>query len=214
MSVQELLDKQASAYQRHVNVISRTQVTLKHQYQIQIQGTIPKKHRPLPPTIISTDSNKESFDKKFHQQYKELFFNSLQDAITRNVVTLELEKARCKDILIQTERVLCSVDQTGPLLAKRYNTFLQKLSIRNHEILPETQPTASKHRQTSKSNKKQPPHLKTMCIPPSTSTSHSENHHHTTNKKRKHNSPNPPTKKQMKLDSFLLPGHKLPKNPI
>lgn len=205
MSVQEFLDRQASAYLSHINVISRIQATLKYQYQIQAQGTIPKKHRPLPPVIITTDSNKKSFNRKFHQQYQELFFNSLQDAITKNTVNLELEKARCKDILIQTERELCSANQTGPVLAKRYNTFLQRLSIHNHQILPELrskfeiQPITQKHQQVTKTPEKQPPQLKPKQSPPSTVTNHSKNHHHTTSKKRKHtvNDTNLPPKKQM-----------------
>ena len=219
MSVQEFLDRQASAYQSHVNVISRTQATLKHQYQIQAQGTIPKKHRPLPPVIVTTDSNKESFNRKFHQQYQELFFNSLQDAITKNTVNLELEKARCKDILIQTERELCSANETGPVLAKRYNTFLQRLSISNHQILPELrskfkiQSVTQEHKQATKTDEKQPPQLKPRYIPSSTATYNSKNHH-TTSKKRKHivKGTNPPPKKQMKLDSFLLQGPKPSRN--
>ena len=215
MSVQEYLDKQAIVYQSHVNVVNRTQATLKHQYQIQALGTIPKKHRPLPPTTVSTDSTKESFDKEFRRHYHELFFSSLQEAITRNTINLELERARCKDILMQTERELCSTIETGPSLAKRYNTFLQKLGIPDHEILPElrskfeTQPICKTQPRASKSTEQQ-----RLSVPPPTPRNSNVNRHHTTSKKRKHNSSNPSGKKQMKLDSFLVRGPNLPKNPI
>ena len=65
MLVQELLKKQATEYQKHAHIIKKTQTLLDHQYQMQLQGTIPKKHKPLPPTIINTDASKEKFDREF-----------------------------------------------------------------------------------------------------------------------------------------------------
>ena len=120
MLVQELLKKQATEYQKHAHIIKKTQTLLDHQYQMQLQGTIPKKHKPLPPTIINTDASKEKFDREFLQQYYELFAKALQEAITKNTITLELEKARCSDILKHTERELCQATEPGPTLATRY----------------------------------------------------------------------------------------------
>ena len=191
MSVQEYLDKQTSMYKSHANVVCRIKALLEHQYRIQAQETIPKKHRPLPPAIISSDSDKESFERQFHQQYHDLFFKNLQEAITKNTINLELEKARCNEILVQTEKTLCLATETGLSLAQRYNGFLQKLHIKDHEILPELR---------AKFN--------TPTNGPPTSAISSKK------RKRKRHSSTQSTTKQMKLDSFLVLGSSLPRKPI
>lgn len=221
MLVQELLKKQATQYQKHMCVIKKTQATLDHQYRTQLHGTIPKKHKPLPPTVINTNGNKEKFNKEFLRQYQELFFKSLQDAITKNTITLELEKARCTDVLRQTERELCQLTEPGPALQKLYAKFLKDLLVTNHEILPElkkkfesqntpetqTSPTTSKIQHSPTPTSPEP-------LPKATQVrTHTSSQKHF-NRKRKNNTPIPATTKQMKLDSFLVPGPKPPKTPI
>ena len=138
MELRQFVEQQAMQYLKHRSIINKAEATLRHQHLTQSQGNIPKKHRPKPPTVVDTDCSK-GFTETFAREYKKFFFDTLQKAITHNTVTLELEKARCLDILRQTERVLCQSSMSPSLLAKYHTDFLQKLGITDHQVSPELQ---------------------------------------------------------------------------
>ena len=97
----DFLNKQATHYRKHQQIANTAKATLDHQYQIQARGTIPTKYKPKPLKVINTDNNKTKFTHKFMSEYKRLFTKSLEEAITQNSVTFELEKSRCLDVLRQ-----------------------------------------------------------------------------------------------------------------
>lgn len=102
----QFLGHQAAQYQKHQQIVKKAQTTLDHQLRLQSQGTISKKYRPRIPIILDTDHNKTQKE-KFLQEYKKLFNKHLQETITQNTIIMELEKARCQEILQQTEKGLC-----------------------------------------------------------------------------------------------------------
>lgn len=207
MSVEEFLKHQAAQYKKHQQTINTTKATLNHQYQLQTRGTIPKKHRPKPPTIISTDHSQTQATESFLSEYNKLFFRSLQEAISQNSITLELEKARCVDILNQTEKELCRAAEPPAMLLKWYTSFLRQINCTDHEMSLELQhkfrsPDAH-HTQDISQSKKRPPQSKGK---------YPINRSNTTTK-RKTLVAHPPAKKQMKIDHFLEKGRITSPNP-
>ena len=228
MELRQFLDQQATQYLKHRNIINKAEATLRHQYLTQSQGNIPKKHRPKPPTVVDTDCSK-GFNETFAREYKKLFFDTLQKAITHNTDTLELVKARCLDILRQTEEVLCRSSMSPSLLEKYHRDFLQKLDITDHQVSPELQ-----HKLQSQELTHSQPSTEAVAIVPSPSTyrehqqvTHTCTKRGTTSKgerptrghttpmttKRKNTTLQLPAKKQLKIDHFLLKGRKPPPNP-
>ena len=82
MEVKYFLTQNTKKYHGHHNTIKRTQATLQPQYRILASKTLPKKHHPKPPTVISTVQNKE-FVNNFDKKYKQFFLKWLQEAITK-----------------------------------------------------------------------------------------------------------------------------------
>lgn len=71
-----------------------------------------------------------SFNKKLFQQV-------LKEAVIQNTTTLELERARCQDILRHTEKTLVSAQESPSSLSKWFKKFLQDIKISDHVISPE-----------------------------------------------------------------------------
>ena len=211
MSLTQCLDQQAIQYKQHVNIITKTQTILDHQYKLQNRGTIPKKHRPLPPTIIGTDGSKEKFEEDFNHKYKVFFFQSIQEAITQNTITLELEKARCSDILNQTERELCQATVPTPLLENLFRKFLHQLNLPNHQMSPELKVKLQREKHQEPPQPETASVSKKQKILPLTS-SNSKRMPANTKRKRK-TTQHPTATKQMKIDCFLEKGPKPPPNP-
>ena len=69
MSVREFLKQQAKQYRIHQNIVKEAQITLNHQYQQKSQGTIPKKHRPKPPKVVS-EKSRDKHSRDFHTEYR------------------------------------------------------------------------------------------------------------------------------------------------
>ena len=58
----------------------------------------------------------------------------------KNTIILELEKARCEDLIRNTEDFLCKVTELSPTTLKTYYTeFLQNIEVTDHQISPELQ---------------------------------------------------------------------------
>lgn len=130
------LTQQVKKYQGHYNTVKRTKATLQHQYRIQTTETLPKKHHPKPPVVVDTVQNKE-FTKSFNKKYRRFFSECLQEAITKNTITLELEKARCQDVIRQTEEFLCQITESSTNIKTYYTEFLQTIEATNHQMSPQ-----------------------------------------------------------------------------
>lgn len=228
MDVRHFLEQQTKQYKIHQSIINRVQTTLQHQHQIQSQNNIPKKHRPKPPIVIDTDRSKE-FTETFTREYEKFFFKELQEAITQNTVTLELERARCSDILRHTEVTMSRSNIPTSLLTEYYSKFLQQLQITDRQPLPELQhklkcPDGPRYETSS------PKPMLTLTPTQTTCGAHQKNptslhtHRRTSSKgkfptnthkmgtKRKNAAPQPQAKKQLKIDHFLSRGQKAPSN--
>ena len=221
------LRSQIDQYQGHQNTIKKVQSTLQHQHQTLTGQTIPKKHRPKPPIVIDNDLDKK-LSKKFNSQYHKLFFETLQDAITQNTITLELEKARCQDIIRQTEKELSQMNEPPHVIQSHLNHFLKKLRIVNHQISPELhhklQESPTPHSQTIPRSRHEPSTAinsdrssNAATNYPSASKEKSKRTGPVLTTKRKRNIPQntsqQPARKQLKIDHFLVKGPKLPPNP-
>lgn len=88
----QFLQKQESEYKKHQRVIKAAEATVQQQIQIKSKQEIPKKHRPKPPTIFDSDNCKEKFLQSFQEEYKRFFLKNLDEAISLNTITIELEK--------------------------------------------------------------------------------------------------------------------------
>ena len=131
-----LIQKQKEAYLQHSSIVKKTQEVLTHQYQLQSYDSIPKKHRPKPPTVVDNFQQKKHVE-KFEKEYSKLYRESLKEAITQNTITLELELARCHEILQRTEKMLCSLTEPPSTLKKIYTTFLREINVSKHVPCPE-----------------------------------------------------------------------------
>ena len=151
------------------------------------------------PTIVDSAQSKK-LNQSFFKAYNELFLKGLQDAIIQNTTTLELEKARCLDILRHTEQALCISTDPPSLISKWYTDFLQQLNLESHVISPEL-----KHKLEA-STLHSPPSINTSANPAKLGT------------KRRREAQHPPTTpkphpaKQPKIDHFLRKGQKQTQN--
>ena len=77
---QVFLQKQKEAYLLHSGVVNKVQGVLTHQYKLQSYNSIPKRHRPKPPTVVDT-FHQEKYVDKFEREYSKLYRESLQEAM-------------------------------------------------------------------------------------------------------------------------------------
>ena len=131
---QSFLSKQSEAYQRHLRAIRTLEKTLHQQQEVKQFQTIPKKHNPIP--LETADA---TLTTKFNQQYKQLFFQHLNEVITSNTVHLQLHKVNLASILAQTERHLSSLNSSHENITQLYQQFLAENSITDHIPIPTLQ---------------------------------------------------------------------------
>ena len=190
LGTKAFLQHQKEVYLQHSCIVERAQTTLNYQHQIQSHDTIPKKHQPKPPIVVDSVLNKTHVE-SFQREYKKIFQQALQEAIIKNTTTLELEKARCQDVLRQTEKVLCSSPEPSSLLSKWYKSFLKEIKATEHVICPELKKKLSGN--TS------------AALP-------EDARHQKKSSKRKITSTAPPATKQPRIDHFLVKGHRTIQN--
>lgn len=209
---------QAKGYKKHQDIVKTTETTLNRQYRIQQNRTIPKLHRPKPPFVVH---NNTKFVQEFNKEFATFFFERLQEAILQNTIALELEKSRCLNILMQTEKELHHSTEPPQLISKLYTNFLEQLNIKDHVISPELQ----RKLQTIHSSSP-PPEANTPSKPlKKRSSTHQRKKRRQSQKqrakmsdndtsiKRKSTTSHPPAKKQLKMDHFLVQSHNLTLDP-
>ena len=138
-NINQFLQKQECEYNKHQRVIKAAETTVKQQIQIKTKKEIPKKHRPKPPTILDSDNCKGKFLQSFQEEYKRFFLKHLDEAISLNTITIELERARCLEVIRRTEKELCRSSESPEYILKQYTAFLQRINLLNHEFSPELQ---------------------------------------------------------------------------
>ena len=211
MEIVPFLERQAKEYKKHQDIAQTAETTLNRQHRIQQNRTIPRIHRPKPPTVI----HNTKFVQEFNKEFATFFFERLQEAILQNTIALELAKSRCLNILMQTEKELYLSTEPPQLISKLYANFLEQLNIKDHELSPELRqkfqtiqpspppPAAStlskplKKRRCTHQRKKRR----------QTQRQRTKNGDNDTSIKRKSTTSHPPAKKQLKIDHFLVQSH-------
>ena len=201
-TLKAILDKQAKEYNKHLRNQKRVQTTLDYQYRVQREKTIPKKHRPKPPLIICPTNNQAKITQDFHKKYEQLFYETLQQAITQNMITLELERGRCREALDRVEIVLrertIPQDQAKDILQK----FLKSLNLDESQITARVQRLTLSPKTIKSTESDQA--TESISKQPAKSTS----------RKRKNTSTLVShSTKQLKLDHFLCLGPKSTQDP-
>ena len=101
-TAEEMLRLNTAEYQQHQSTKNRLSKALKFQENIQTFQTIPKRFYPsTTPEIICPS---KELAEKFEAEYRKLFSRHLEEVITHNTISLELENARLKEIVQQTEK--------------------------------------------------------------------------------------------------------------
>ncbi len=137
--IEAFLEQQTQQYQQHLTTRNKTIKTLRHQNNIKAYRTIPKLYLPpKTPELIIQDT---TLSRQFDQQYESLFFDNLDKVITQNTITLELENARLRHIIQQTEKHLTTVTAPTNVITQLHCNFLTRNNITDHDILPELQRT-------------------------------------------------------------------------
>ena len=108
----ELLKRNSKDYQTHRSTANRIGKALQHQNNIKLFQSIPKRYQP--PAIPELVVPNSDISKKFTAQYEKLFFQCLDEAITHNTISLELENARLKEIVTRTEKQLSTIRNHQP----------------------------------------------------------------------------------------------------
>ena len=197
LGTKAFLQHQKEVYLQHSRIVDRAQTSLNHQHRLQSHDTIPKKYKPKPPVVIDPSLNKTHME-SFQIEYSKLFRQALKEAIIKNTTTLELEKARCQDVLRHTEKVLCLSPDPPSLVLKWYKAFLRDIKATEHVICPELK---IKLGDTSTVGTTMPSRRATCRQPKRKRPS-----------KRKTTSTTPPATKQKKIDHFLVKGHQITQN--
>lgn len=149
-SIEEFLQQQSQLYQHHLSMKSKTDKVLQHQHEIRLNKTIPKQY--LPQKSLQLVLSNTTITSNYQQKYQELFFQHLDEVITNNTITLELEEAQMRQILSHTEKQLATLKATSATIAECYHQFTKTNNIQSHSIHPDLLkhlPDNPTHSQTS-----------------------------------------------------------------
>ena len=134
-SIEEFLCEQSQQYNHHLTIRNETQRILRFQHNIRTSRTIPKQYLPpkslqltLPNTILTSD---------YQQKYLNLFLQHLNDVITSNTITMELQDAQIKHILFHTEKKLATLPTNSATITQYYHHFITDNNIESHDIHPD-----------------------------------------------------------------------------
>ena len=169
---------QTLQYQRHLTLKNKAINTLEHQNNLKLYKTIPKDYYPK--KLLATVTPDSLLAQEFAQEFQNIFFQHLDKVITENQITLELEEARLRDTILQTEKHLTTIKASREVITQLYDDFIQTNKIQTLAILPELQkmllPTTTDTTvidplQTKLTPKKRPaqdteqakPHQKRLC---------------------------------------------------
>lgn len=134
-SIEEFLRQQSQLYQHHLNVRNKANKVLQHQHEIRLNKTIPKQY--LPQKSLQLIVSNTTMTSEYQQKYQHLFFQHLDEVITNNTITLELEAAQMRQILTHTEKQLATLTATSATIAEYYHHFIKTNNIQSHNIHPE-----------------------------------------------------------------------------
>ena len=129
------LKEQTKEYQHHSRTRNKLSHALSHQQNMKLFKTVPKQY--LPPTLLDLPVEHPTLSSSFLQKYHDLFFEHLDSVITHNLINLELEEARLRDIVSRTEEHLSTLTIPRETIKNLYQRFLAETKISNHQIHPD-----------------------------------------------------------------------------
>lgn len=182
LNIEMYLHKQTQMYQSILHTTRKMKQTIAYQKNLKQHRTIPKHLSPHPLTLFGTTTLTETFK----TQYRNLFFQHLDEVLIHNQTILELQQTKLTNIITDTERQLSTSKESTEKVTQYYHQFLADNKITNHETLPtlkakltkttqpQTTPTTSTLTPSSLPNKTHQHHPKTANKPP-----HKQNQHPT-----------------------------------
>lgn len=118
MSIEEFIKEQTQQYQRHLSIKYQTCKVLQYQQNIRTHKTIPKQY--LPPNSLQLTLPNTTLTADYQQKSQDLFFQHLDDVITHNTITLELQEAQMRQIVLRTEKQLATMTTRSTTTAQYY----------------------------------------------------------------------------------------------
>ena len=133
--IENFLQHQTEEYQRHYLTKQRIARALEHQKNIRLFRTIPKHFLPAKTPELPVDD--PSLSAEFYRNYETLFFQHLDKTIIHNTITLELEDARLRQAVLNTEQQLAAITEPPTAIAHHHQQFLSQNNIPDHEVHPD-----------------------------------------------------------------------------
>ena len=115
VTIENFLQHQTEEYQRHYLTKQRIARALEHQKNIRLFRTIPKHYLPAKTPELPVDD--PSLSAEFYRNYETLFFQHLDKTIIHNTITLELEDARLRQAVLNTEQQLAAITEPPTTIA-------------------------------------------------------------------------------------------------
>ena len=153
-TAEEMLRLNTAEYQQHQSTKNRLSKALKFQENIQTFQTIPKRFYPsTTPEIICPS---KELAEKFEAEYRKLFSRHLEEVITHNTISLELENARLKEIVQRTEKQLSTIQAPPETINELRQQFYTKNNIKNELSSPNAHKSDTVEDATNKKRKQSP----------------------------------------------------------
>ena len=121
MTIEETLKQNSSEYQQHISTRNKITRVLQHQNNIRLFKTIPKHYQPSATPEIVTHN--PTLSNEFQTAFQQLFFKNLNDVITNNTISLELENSRLREIITRTENQLSTLASPAHVIAQLHLKF-------------------------------------------------------------------------------------------
>ena len=157
------LEEQSKQYQSH---LKKLRTTLNFQHNIRNYKTIPKQYSPSSFLEIPAD-NQSTLTANFQQEYNKLFFKYLNQVLTYNTISLELEESRLKNFVSHVKESLTRSSLSPTETNLLFENFLADNNIANYQTSPTLQtPDASSTPSPPAANPTPPPPPPPSVTPP------------------------------------------------
>ena len=127
MTIEEILKQNSSEYQQHLSTRNKITRVLQHQNNIRLFKTIPRHYQPSATPEIVTHN--PTLSNEFQTGFQQLFFKHLNDVITNNTISLELENSRLREIITRTENQLSTLAAPAQVIAQLRLKFYTQNNI-------------------------------------------------------------------------------------
>ena len=128
------MHEQSQLYKKHKATCDKARQVIQYHKNIQAFKTIPKQY--LPSKNLQIVQPTTTLIREFQTKYEELFFDHLNHVITSNTITLELEEAKLRQIVLYTEKQLAESKEPSSVIADLHHLFITNNSIIGRTTYP------------------------------------------------------------------------------